>query len=103
MKRTLCCVSLLFAMACSQSPTAPTSAPSIAAQLRWNVASTSCAPVGAPPSQPPFTSATIVEEGDGSVVASWPYLHNNRTSMLYARFVKENGGFAMCSWDIADI
>jgi hypothetical protein len=94
---------LLFAIGCSQSPTAPTSAPSIATQLRWNVTSTSCAPVTMPPSQPEFSTATITQEGDGSVIASWPYLVNDRSTTLYARFVRENGGWAMCSWDVADI
>ena len=103
MTRTLCGVMLLFAIGCSQSPTAPTSAPSIAAQLRWNITSASCAPVTMPPAQPEFSTATITSENDGSVTASWPIMQNNRTAMLYARFVRENGGYAMCSWDVADI
>ena len=103
MKRTLCCLMLLSVIGCSQSPTAPTSAPSIAAQLRWNVTSTACAPVTQPPSQPEFAAATISQEPDGSVIASWPYMMNNRSATLYARFVRENGGYAMCSWDVADV
>jgi hypothetical protein len=94
---------LLFAIGCSQSPTAPTAAPPIAAQLQWSVTSASCAPVSQPPSQPEFSAATIVQEPDGSVIASWPYLRNDRSATLYARFVKENGGWAMCSWDFADV
>lgn len=104
MKRTLSCLILLMTIGCSQSPTAPTSSsPSIAAQLNWNVTSATCAPFTPPPSQPAFSAATITEKADGSVTASWPYLANNRTSILYATFVRENGGWAMCSWDLADV
>lgn len=103
MRRALCCLSLLVAVGCSQSPTAPTSSPSLAAQLQWNVTSAACAPVATPPSQPTFAAATIVSQPDGAVIASWPYDANGRNQTLYARFVRENGSWAMCSWDIADI
>ena len=56
-----------------------------------------------PPAQPEFSTATITSQSDGSVIASWPYQMNNRPATLYARFVRENGGYAMCSWDVADI
>jgi hypothetical protein len=102
-KRTLCGLMLLTVIGCSESPTAPTSAPSIAAQLRWNVTSASCAPVSQPPTQPDFSTARISEDGSGRVTASWPYMMNNRSATLYAHFVRENGGWAMCSWDVADI
>lgn len=45
----------------------------------------------------------MVAQPDGSVVASWPYVANGRSVMLYARFVRENGTWAMCSWDTADV
>lgn len=105
MKRTLCGLILLVTVGCSQSPTGPTSSPSIAAQLRWNVTSSSCGAIAPPPSQPAFAMATITEQNDGSVTASWPYLLPNTTreGVLYAHFVKENGSWAMCSWDVADV
>ena len=56
-----------------------------------------------PPAQPEFSTATITSQSDGSVVASWPYVVNDREATLYARFVRENGGYAMCSWDVADV
>jgi hypothetical protein len=71
-------------------------------QLQW-VAAASCAPVTMPPSQPPFSSATIVQQADGSMVASWKYPPDTQTRTLYARFVNEGGTWALCSWDLADI
>lgn len=52
-----------------------------------------------PPSQPAFADAKIVTQNDTNVVASWPY----QSGTLYARFVRENGAWALCSWDIADV
>ena len=103
MIRTLCGLMLLFAIGCSSSPTAPTSAPPVAGNLKWNAVSASCAPM-TPPSPPPdFSRATIVEQGDGSVVASWKWFTNGREGILTARFIPENGGWAMCSWDTTDV
>jgi hypothetical protein len=104
-KRTLIGLALSIAIGCSQSPTAPTSSSAaIAGQLRWNVMSASCGPVTPPPAQPAFSAATITEKPDGSVTASWAHVTtNNREVVLYAHFVRENGGWAMCSWDTADI
>ena len=109
MTRTLCGFMLLFAIGCSKSsPTAPTatepptqSGPPVI-QLQW-VAAASCAPVTMPPSQPPFSSATLTNQADGSITAAWPYQSGNRTGTLYARFVNEGNVYALCSWDIADV
>ena len=103
MTRTLCGLVLLFAIGCSQSPTAPTSTPAIATQLNWNVVSAACAPSTPPSPAPEFSRATVKEEPDGSVIASWQHVANNREGILYARFVKENGVWKMCSWDVADV
>jgi len=99
---------LLFAIGCSRSPTAPTSTepptqsgPPVI-QLQW-VAAASCAPVTMPPSQPPFSTASLAQQPDGSITAAWPYQSGNRTGTLYARFVNEGGAWALCSWDIADV
>jgi len=108
--RTLCGLVLLFAIGCSksQSPTAPTatepptqSGPPVI-QLQW-VAAASCAPVTLPPTQPPFSSATLTNNADGSISASWPYESGGRTGTLYARFVSQGNVYALCSWDIADV
>ena len=106
MKRTLCCLTLLMTVACSQSsPTAPTAvqpptqAGPAVLQLSWNVTAQSCAPVTTPPTQPAFSSATIVTQTPTQVTAAWPY--NSRT--LYANFVLENNVWALCSWDVADV
>lgn len=56
-----------------------------------------------PPTQPTFSAATITEQADGSVMATWPYVNAGRAATLYARFVKENNSYALCSWDIADV
>ena len=56
-----------------------------------------------PPTQPPFASATIVNNADGSITASWPYESGGRMQTLYARFVSQGGAYALCSWDIADV
>ena len=108
MKRTLCAFVLSFAIGCSSSnsPTSPTqtqppptqSGPTVL-QLSWNVTAQSCAPVTMPPAQPAFADATIVNQTETSLTASWPY--QSRT--LYARFVRENSAWALCSWDIADV
>ena len=109
MKRTLCCLTLLFAIACSDSsPTAPTptttqppptqAGPPVL-QLSWNVTAQSCAPVTMPPAQPAFADATIVREDDTHLTAAWP--HQSRT--LYASFVLENNVWGLCRWDLADI
>jgi hypothetical protein len=71
-------------------------------QLQW-VAARSCAPVALPSTQPPFSSATITQNADGSVTASWPYQSGARTGTLYARFVNENNAWGLCSWDTADV
>jgi hypothetical protein len=106
--RTFCGLMLLFAIGCSDSPTAPTSTepptqsgPPVI-QLQWVTAS-SCAPVTMPPSQPPFSSATLTQQADGSITASWPIEPATRTATLYARFVKESNVWALCTWDIADV
>ena len=108
MTRTLCGLVLLFAIGCSHSPTAPTAAdpptqsgPPVI-QLQW-VAAASCAPVTMPPAQPPFSSAAITQQADGSMLAAWPYQSGNRTGTLYARFVNEGSVWALCSWDVADV
>lgn len=108
MTRTLYGLVLMFAIGCSHSPTAPTSAePPTASgppviQLQW-VAAASCGQVTMPPSQPPFSSATLIQQSDGSITAAWPYQSGDRTGTLYARFVNEGGAWALCSWDIADV
>jgi len=111
-KRTLCGLILLMAIGCSNSsPTAPTptqtqpptTAPGpTVIQLQW-VAASGCGPVTMPPTQPAFSDATITQQGDGSIIASWPYTANGRNARLYARFVSENNAYALCSWDIADV
>ena len=103
MTRTLCGLMLLFAIGCSQSPTAPTSASPVAGELRWNVVSAACAPTAAPSPPPDFSRATIKEQADGSITATWQHFANNREGILYARFIRENGAWAMCSWDVADV
>ena len=108
MTRTLCGLILLIAIGCSKSPTAPTatepptqSGPPVI-QLQW-VAAASCPGVTMPPTQPAFSSATLTNQADGSITASWPYESNGRTGTLYARFVNQGGVYALCSWDIADV
>jgi hypothetical protein len=56
-----------------------------------------------PPSQPPFSSATLTQQADGSIIASWPIESATRKATLYARFVKEGNVWALCTWDIADV
>lgn len=96
----------VFVAACAcASPTEPTREVDLASQLSWRVLSTSssCGAATAPSPQPAFSTARIRSEPDGSVTASWPYVVNGRDVTLYARFVRENGTWAMCSWDTADI
>ena len=97
MTRTLCGLMLLFAIGCSQSPTAPTPASNRRAvgttviNLQWNVIAASCAPVTTPPSQPAFAAATIVRQSDTSRHRALAV--SNRaiaTGTLYAHFVIEN-------------
>ena len=104
MRVLICVCALLAASACS-SPTGPTREVDFASQLSWGVLSTSssCAAATAPSPQPSFSSARIQQQADGSVIASWPHVLNGRDVTLYARFVRENGSWAMCSWDTADI
>jgi hypothetical protein len=107
--RTFCGLILLFAIGCSDSPTAPTPQPTptqpgpTVISLQWNVAAASCAPVTMPPSQPAFAAATIVRQSDTAVMASWPYQSGARTGTLYANFILENNVWGLCSWDIADV
>jgi hypothetical protein len=95
---------LAAACACSSSPTAPTRNVDLATQLSWRVLSTSssCAATALPWPQPEFSAAAIRQQPDGAVVASWPYVVNGRQMTLHTRFVRENGTWAMCSWDTAD-
>jgi hypothetical protein len=106
--RTLCGLLLLFTVACSDSPTAPTatepptaSGPPVIA-LNWGVTAASCGNVSMPPSQPAFASATLVRESDTAIMASWPN-QGERNGTLYARFLFENNVWGLCSWDIADV
>jgi len=107
--RTLCGLLLTFAIGCSNSPTAPTPAPTptqsgpTVINLQWNVTAASCAPVSTPPAQPAFAAATIVRQSDTSITASWPYQSGARTGTLYANFILENNVWGLCSWDIADV
>jgi len=102
---------LLFAIGCSNSPTAPTpastppptqSGPTVI-NLQWNVIAASCAPVTTPPSQPAFAAATMVRQSDTSITASWPYQSGARPGMLIANFIFENNVWGLCSWDTTDI
>jgi hypothetical protein len=100
---------LLFAIACSKSPTAPTSVepptqsgPPVI-DLQWSVAASSCGPVTLPPVQPSLTAATTVEQSETTLSASWPYQSGTRAGIFYARFVRENNVWALCSWDVADV
>ena len=109
MTRTICGLMLLMTIGCSSSPTAPTPStppPTQAGppviQLQW-VPAVSCTSVTLPPSQPPFASATITQQTDGSITATWPYDNAGRAGLLYTRFVNENNVWRLCSWDIADV
>jgi hypothetical protein len=96
---------LIAACACS-SPTGPTGLireVDMATQLSWRVVAVSCGLNDTPSPQPDFNTARILNESDGSIVASWPYVVNGRDVTLYARFVRENGSWALCSWDTADV
>lgn len=108
--RVLLSVCVLVATYACSSPTAPTTsrevdAASVASQLSWSVLSTSssCAAVAAPSPQPAFSTARMHQDSDGSMIAAWPYVLNGRDVTLYARFVRENGSWAMCNWDTADV
>ncbi len=58
----------------------------------------------APPSPlPEVSSASVQVEQDGRLTASWPYSVNGRSVTLYGIFVRENGEWALCSWDTADV
>ena len=100
---------LVGASACS-SPTAPTVSRDVdaageASHLSWGVLSTSssCAGIAAPSPRPEISAARIQQQPDGSMIAAWPYVQNGRDVTLYARFVRENGAWAMCEWDTADV
>jgi len=107
----LCGLVFVIALGCSKSPTAPTATTSTepptqpgppVIQLQWMVAA-SCPAATLPPSQPSFASATLTNNADGSITASWPYQSGSRSGTLYARFVNQNNVWALCSWDIADV
>lgn len=99
----ICVFALVGSFACSESPTSPSRSPAVAGQLRWDVVSPSCAPATPPTPQPGFSTASIAMLSGTSLTASWPYQQNGREVTLYAHFVRENGGWAMCSWDTADV
>ena len=103
MRIVICVFALVASFACSESPTSPSRSPGVAGQLRWDVVSASCAPVTPPTPQPEFSAASIAMRSDNSLTASWPYQQNGREVTLYAHFVFEKGGWAMCSWDTADV
>lgn len=96
----VCALTATFACA---SPTGPTGDVDMASQLNWRLLAVSCGLNAVPSPRPDFGTATITTAADGSLVASWPYVVNGRNVMLFARFVRENGAWAMCSWDTADV
>ena len=104
MRVSICVCALIAAAACS-SPTGPTRDVDMASQLSWRVMSTSpsCDATTTPSPQPELSTARISQQSDGSVMAAWPHVQNGRDVMLYAVFVRENGAWAMCSWDTADV
>jgi hypothetical protein len=73
--------------------------------LSWSALATSpsCDSRSAPSPRPEMSTARIQQQSDGSMMASWPYVLNGRDVTLYARFVRENGAWAMCSWDTVDV
>ena len=103
--RALICGCAIVAVSACSSPTAPTREVDLASQLSWGVLATSssCGSMPAPSPQPEFSTARITRQSDGSVMAAWPHVLDGRDVTLYARFVRENGTWAMCSWDTADI
>ena len=88
---------------CSNSPTSPTPASAATGPLRWDLMSASCAPMAPPSPLPEVSSASVQIEQDGRLTASWPYAVNGRSVTLYGHFVRQNGEWALCSWDTADV
>lgn len=102
--RLLICALFVIAAGCSNSPTSPTQASAATGPLRWDVMSASCAPVAPPAPLPDVSTASVrIEEDDARLTASWPYSLNGRSVTLYGTFVRENGAWALCSWDTADV
>ena len=103
MRVLMCVLLLVVSAACSNSPTAPSPVNAVAGPLRWDVLATACPPVAPPSSQPDLSTARIQSQSNNSLTASWPYTVNGRSATLYATFIRENGVWAMCSWDTADL
>ena len=101
--RLLICALFVIAAGCSNSPTSPTPASAAAGPLRWDLMSASCAPMAPPSPLPEVGSASVQIEENGRLTASWPYSRNGRSVTLYGHFVRENGEWALCSWDTADV
>lgn len=103
--RVLIGVCALIAVGGCSSPTGPTREVDMASQLSWRVLaiSPSCESAPAPSPLPQFSNARIQTASDGSLIASWPHVLDGREVLLYARFIRENGAWAMCSWDTADV
>ena len=102
MKYALICAAILAA-GCAQTPTSPTTTGASAGLLRWDVVAPGCAATSAPTPKPDLTAATLRQEPDGSMTASWPYEVGGRPVLLYARFVEFGGVWGMCSWDTSDV
>ena len=107
MRHLLLCVGLLSA-ACSQTPTAPTLVREepipLAGKLHWEVmASSGCPATATPNPKPDLSTASLHQERDGSITASWQVEKAGRPAILYANFIEHNGVWAMCSWDTADV
>lgn len=103
MRAFMCVMTLVVSAACSNSPTSPSEVNAAAGPLRWDVLATACAPVAPPSPQPDLSTARIQSQSATSLTASWPYSINGRSATLYATFMRENGVWAMCSWDTADV
>lgn len=101
--RLLLCALLVSAAGCSDAPTSPTSAGAVVGPLRWDVMSASCTPMAPPSPTPEVSNASVRLQDDTRLTASWPYTLNGRSVTLYGHFVRENGAWALCSWDTADV
>lgn len=101
--RLLLSVSALIAACACALPTEPSQDADLASQLSWRVLAVSCGLNAVPSPLPDFSSARITSQADGSLVAAWPFVVNGRDVTLSARLVRENGAWAVCSWDTSDV
>ncbi len=114
----------MLAVACTQSPTAPTPVPEEpppptapppdppadpdpppAPQYRWDLIGAGCPATEAPSPVPDIADAVLTPQDDGGMHATWGGYEtaDGRSVLLTVFFSLEDNEYRLCSWETSDL